>query len=263
MARQNWRQAWVSSIWEREKDWPFDASGRIFFARAILAVGRARYGAQWQDTDPILQDGTPVARMKLPPDLQNAQHAKAARTRYEGVSLAIREHCAKGELASFVQSDRGDFTELGASIWNTRRFERWFRDGKLSSVDAFGGFNTDDTPKYWLFFDGTMLDELLSRQKDDAATAVGSDERIPQPEYEEVENFFIFEVKELWKGHDKSPHYRVTRDEFETLCKRKWPGCNSTIPRSVWGKNRPEDWEKRGPNKKNFTVDDIARELEL
>jgi hypothetical protein len=101
----------------------------------------------------------------------------AAHNRYVGVKEFIRENCAWKKLGAYVQSGDGEFHPLKPSLWNTDRFEEWFRSGKLSAVDAFGGWNTDTAPKYWLFFSADTLESLTGPKPDQAALSTTAGRR--------------------------------------------------------------------------------------
>jgi hypothetical protein len=87
-----------------------------------------------------------------------------AANRSRVVRRFIQENCLAGKLAGYVQDSNGIFHSLHHRAWATARAEVWLTIGKLSSLEAFGGWNTNEIPRHWLFFSAEDLQSIATHE---------------------------------------------------------------------------------------------------
>lgn len=109
---------------------------------------------------------------------------RAAKDRMAAVVLEIRKLCAFRKLRAYAQSPHsGEFAQIRDSIWNTDHFQEWFRQGKISAVDAFGGWNTNQRPEYWVFVSTADLTSVYAEmEKQRLARAVDVENDVSPPD---------------------------------------------------------------------------------
>lgn len=127
--------------WLNTNSWPsFDGPGYVFLGRALQRVGAHLFPDAWTARDPIDPEG---------------------QERFRAAKEAIRKHCAYGDLiAAQLWEHDGSYNPLKASIWNTSKFDSWFKNCQISSADAYGS-STGSNSYYWLFIGEKGLDELV------------------------------------------------------------------------------------------------------
>lgn len=207
--------------WGDSGTWPYDAPGMIFVARAVERLGHHLY-ADWQVTDSV---ASPIS---------------VAGKRFEKIKEFVRESCAWGTIVSCVQFPDGSFSKpIPASHWNTDRFQEWFRRGKLSPVDAFGGWNTNTTPEYWLFFTADTLEASLApkieQERPTTAGRAGFKQRLVE----------LMEASPTQRTISKDRQIEIGIKEFN-LSGRDASGVRDQVLREVADHIR-EAWSKRGP----------------
>lgn len=161
------------------------------------------------------------------------------------VMMALRDGLAEGVLVSVLRPEPGgEFSgPQPASHWNTENVEPRFSYCMIDPRNPFSGGVAGDGYQY-IFITRESLDAFKSaRQK--PARAEPPREIAAPPTRDEVVNFFL-EIKELWKTNSKSKDYRVTREEFEALVSRRFPGATTSISRPVFDEYRPEEWARSG-----------------
>jgi hypothetical protein len=191
----------MQEFWLR-KQWPNDPKGYVFLARALLELGRARYGERWtggeytvvmprvlEDFSFEMGDYAYATRLlqKHRPDVFPAKSdsncltpelwyiaCDISRHQYEAVRpLLVRrlsveqEFTRRAEAGDLATAYRpllgGDMSAIPSCWWNTEGLER-FQMCQLNPDDPYGpGF--DDERNVWIFVSRESLDTCLSSQQ--------------------------------------------------------------------------------------------------
>ena len=151
-------------FWARPHLWPLDPSGYVFLARAVQAIGQARFRDEWTSEE------VTTAFVKLPPGpaTQEAQRQQEAQRaifqRLRTVQREIVAGCESGELVSAIRLKAGGKMRLvRREWWNTEHWHNRFMMCQLNPSDPFGrGFEGDNY--CWIFLRKESLEKYLQRQ---------------------------------------------------------------------------------------------------
>lgn len=129
-------------FWVSPDEWPFDAPGHVFAARALDRLGRLKFGAEW------------------PQRIEDVRRSPLLNV----VSGDIREHCAFGRLKSYLQRADGRFVAIAAQAWNTADYRAWFQDQfRAPATVVPQNWNPfAEIPRWWIFIGQEELDHLAN-----------------------------------------------------------------------------------------------------
>ncbi|MDR7221700.1 hypothetical protein [Aminobacter aminovorans] len=166
------------------------------------------------------------------------------RRRLDVVQETISTACLSGELVSVLRPLEGGSMTAPLdpqAYWNGERMKPRFFWCQMHPANPFGvGLSGDGYQFIYLTQDS--LDRFLQTLSPAASHTPEPTQKKAAPTQEIVADFFRNVVLRLWKGDGKSNEYRVTKDEFHELCKKKWPDVSTYITRPVFEENRPIDW---------------------
>jgi len=144
--------------------WPRDPFEYVFLARAVQAIGQARFGDDWTGKEATTE---PV---KLPPRLatQEARRQQEAQRpifqRLITVHKEIFARCESGELVSAIRAKAGGkMTVVRRAWWNTESCYNRFTMCQLNPREPFRlGLEGDDC--WWIFLTKKSLEKFLQSQ---------------------------------------------------------------------------------------------------
>jgi len=140
--------------WANAGSWPaFDGPGYVFLGRALLRVGGFLFPETWSNNDPFEAEG---------------------QERFRAARAEIRRHCAYGDLVAAQLGENGSYRPLKATIWNTSKFEGWFKYCQISNEDAYGMGSS--TLYSWLFVESEGLKKITALAS--AAAATGKERQV-------------------------------------------------------------------------------------
>jgi hypothetical protein len=158
----------MNTFWQKPERWPRDPDGFVFLARAVLAIGRAKFGTDWAPSD----------------YLAGAEAIE--------VQQLVVSSCESGTLhSSFRDEDSGKMFEMQPRVWNTDSWRSRFARCRMDPWRPMS--NSPDGLSYqWIFISKRDLDDLLKSitappgEREAApvldVTGSGADDRWPIPE---------------------------------------------------------------------------------
>jgi len=234
-------------FWARPHLWPRDPFEYVFLARAVQAIGRARFGDEWTGEEAT----TELVKLPLALATQEAQRQqegqRAIIQRLRTVHQEIVAGCESGELVSAIRLKAGGAMKfVRREWWNTEYWLNRFVMCQLNPSKPFDlGFAGDDY--HWIFLTKESLEKYLQRQPF-AAVATNIDVHLSP-----YMKTMLAVAKRLNITRENQPKLEVVVAELRDC----WPGLEAPSDRLLRaaGTLLREPESKLGRAKKRRTVD--------
>jgi len=213
----------MAVFWRSPDRWQIDLPDYVFAARAVHQLGASLF------------DRWPEDNILAGKDLRY----------FTEVTKKVRENCVWGRIHAFGMMADGRMAPILAHRWRTEKYRMWMADCLIPSGDADPEDPRDGVGRQeWpLYFGREGFERLIAAAGQTANFSVAA--HPPAPHGNDVKALFDAVVK-LWRGHDESPRYRVTRDGFEELCKLRFGVSAGEDARLVFEEHRPAAWARPG-----------------
>ncbi|HEV2899893.1 MAG TPA: hypothetical protein VGX71_19085 [Pseudaminobacter sp.] len=91
-------------------------------------------------------------------------HRAAARRQIADARAFVRDRCAHGQLVGAIRYEyNGEFAAIKAERWNTGKYNKWLRDGKVCHEDIFSSYGGSPSRDYsYLFIEKHGLADIVT-----------------------------------------------------------------------------------------------------
>ncbi len=165
----------MKNFWDDPTEWPRDAPGYVFLARAFDEIGRAFFGDKWperEDSSQVksvavqryddLNELTEDELRELDQDDEDLTEDADTAIRLE-IENEIIKRCSEGHLISAVRPvDGGEINELQKWMWNAENLIWRFKRCQMSLKAPFSTGLFDDA--HWIYLTRESLDQYLIQQ---------------------------------------------------------------------------------------------------
>jgi hypothetical protein len=209
--------------------WPRDSAQCVFFGRAVIELGRARFGTAWTGTEPTMQ--LPVlieneVQKKYAYRLVNDEAKQAAISRYFQLSQDVVSLCESGILETVLRPRLGgEVAEIPCSHWNTEDYLDRFVQFTMHPEDPFWS-NGPEGEVQWIFVTKKSLKVAVATLRaDNGNSPVNTD----QIEYSPYLSHMIAVSQHM----KPSPQDTRKIDEFKDTIRAMWKGDGELTPTKI------------------------------
>jgi hypothetical protein len=152
------------NFWARPHAWPRDPTGYVFLARAVHAIGQARFGAEWTGVEVTTEFAKPLSRLATQEARRQYRAQRLINQRLKTVQQEIVTRCESGELVSAIRARAGGVMKVvPRTWWNTESLDNRFIMCQLSPSEPFGSAYAGDD-FCWIFLTNESLQKYLQSQ---------------------------------------------------------------------------------------------------